>query len=72
MKHPSQDDFEVRIHKGGGVVVIFKPTQCHYSYWFLADGTLDAPVVTGNAGDYFASEVTDLASQIAYATARTG
>jgi hypothetical protein len=62
MKHPREhEDYEVEVDKGDNVVVIFKPTGRRYRYLFLAGGSLEAPLVTGDLGDYLASEVDELA-----------
>lgn len=65
MKYPSKDDFEFEPRKEDQVVVIFKPTQRHYRYLFTEDGSLDAPLVTGDdIGDYSKNEVDRLADKL--------
>jgi hypothetical protein len=73
MKHPREEDYEVEVHKGDDVVVIFKPTDRHYRFLFLADGSLNAAglvVKQGSVGDYFLSEVDELARRRASAAVR--
>jgi hypothetical protein len=69
VKHPTKEDFEVQVNKRENIVVNFTPTNRHYRFLFLADGSLDAPLVTGGAGDYLASEVDELARASAAALA---
>jgi hypothetical protein len=74
MKHPREhEDYEVEVHKGDNVVVIFKPTGRRYRYLFLASGSLATPPLITHAGDvsdYFLSEVDELADKLASAAAR--
>jgi hypothetical protein len=77
MKHPREhEDYEVEVHKGDNVVVIFKPTGRRYRYLFLASGSLATPPLITRAGDagdvsdYFLSEVNELADKLASAAVR--
>jgi hypothetical protein len=76
MKSPMDVDFVVT-RKDGGVHAVFKPTDSHYDFRFLADaediarfGPLSSDVIvrhgkTGDTGEYIESEVLSAAKRLA-------
>jgi hypothetical protein len=78
MKQPTEDDFAVQVLEGG-VTVLFKPTQSHYTFYRLADpedikrfGPLSPQPdgvrhagPTGDTGDYRSDEVQGMAHSLA-------
>lgn len=85
-KRPSEDDFTVDVlESGGGVTVLFKPTQSYYTFYRLADpndikrfGPLSPEPdgvrhagPTGDTGDYRSDEIQGMAHSLASVAAKT-
>ena len=75
MKQPTKNDFTVDVlESGGGVTVLFKPTQSYYTFSRLADQK-DGPLSpepnvrhagpSGDTGDYRSDEVLAMARSLA-------
>ena len=84
MKQPTDGDFTVDVlARGGGVTVLFKPTQSYYTFNRLADpkdikrfgplspdGSVRHAGSTGETGDYRSDQVQTMAYSLASAKAK--